>query len=342
VNIMVTGAAGYIGSHATQRLLRDGHSVLAVDTLEVGHQAAIDRLMAEAGGRLTFERADTGDGPRMTSLLTAHGIDTIMHFAAYAQVGQSVTEPLSYYKNNTASALTLIAAARAAGVKRFVFSSTCATYGEPSEEYIPIPETCPQNPINPYGASKLMVERILFDEAHAAKLAGEDFAFAALRYFNVAGADRTGVLGEDHDPETHLIPVVLQAALGRREKITIFGTDYPTPDGTCIRDYVHVEDLVDAHTVVMNALEPGDTRTYNLGIGKGYSVREIIDAAKRVTGVDFRVDEGQRRSGDPPALYAQPAKIKEELGWTASLTDLDETIRNACDWFKNHPDGYGD
>lgn len=340
MNVMVTGGAGYIGSHAVQRLLREGHTVVAVDNLVRGHAQALDRLQPESGGRLTFEHADTGDTVRMASLLRDHGIDTIMHFAALAYVGESVTEPLRYYEANTAAALALIGTARKCGVQRFVFSSTCATYGEPSAEHIPIAETCPQSPINPYGRSKLMVEKFLFDEAHAAKLAGEPFGFAALRYFNVAGSDQSGVLGEDHHPETHLIPVVLQAALGRREKITIFGTDYPTPDGTCIRDYVNVEDLVDAHVVVMSALQPGDTRTYNLGIGQGYSVREIIDAVRRVTGRDFTVDEGERRPGDPPELFANPSKIADELGWRASRTDLDATIASAYRWFEANPNGY--
>ncbi len=341
MNVMVTGGAGYIGSHAVQRLLRDGNTVLCVDNLYRGHAEAMAALEPEAGGRLTFAEADTGDREKMKSLLKEHQIDTVMHFAALAYVGESVTEPLVYYRNNAASALSLIQACDAVGVQRFVFSSTCATYGEPSEEFIPIPETCPQNPINPYGRSKLHVEHMLFDYAHACQLKGKPFGFAALRYFNVSGSDRTGVIGEDHTPETHLIPVVLQAALGIRDSITIFGTDYATPDGTCVRDYIHVEDLIDAHACVMGDLKPGDTRTYNLGIGKGYSVREIIDSCKRVTGKDFEIKEGQRRPGDPPSLYANPAKILGGLGWKASITDLDENIASAWNWFKNHPEGYG-
>jgi len=337
MNVMVTGGAGYIGSHAVQRLLCDGHTVVCVDNLYRGHREAMDALACD---HLTFVRADIGDGATMLALLGEHSIDTVMHFAALAYVGESVDEPLSYYRNNSAGALSLIEACRDAGVERFVFSSTCATYGEPTPEFIPIPETCPQHPINPYGRSKLHVEHMLFDHAHAMKTTGKPFAFAALRYFNVAGSDRTTHIGEDHTPETHLIPVVLEAAMGKRDQVKIFGTDYATPDGTCIRDYVHVEDLIDAHVTVMAALRPGDTRTYNLGIGKGYSVREIIDATRSVTGKDFKVVEAGRRPGDPPKLFANPSKIKNELGWSAQITDLEEIIGSAWKWFQSHPNGY--
>jgi UDP-glucose 4-epimerase len=341
MNVMVTGGAGYIGSHAVQRLLRDGHTVLAVDNLYRGHAEAIEALGETAGeDQLAFAHADTGDHEGMLQLLGEHQIDTVMHFAALAYVGESVDQPLEYYHNNSAAALSLIRACDEAGVRRFVFSSTCATYGEPGPDFIPIPETCPQKPINPYGRSKLHVEHYLFDYAEACRRAGKPFAFAALRYFNVAGSDRSGQIGEHHEPETHLIPVILQAALGIREHITIFGTDYATPDGTCIRDYIHVEDLIDAHVATMNALQPGDERTYNLGIGRGYSVREIIDATRRVTGRDFAVKEGPRRAGDPPQLFADPRKIRSELSWQAKITDLDEIIASAWNWFQKHPRGY--
>jgi len=338
MRVLVTGGAGYIGSHAVQRLLRDGHAVVSLDNLFRGHGEPMEALGAAAGDRLEFVQGDIGDRALVECLIRDHAIDTVMHFAAVAYVGESVEQPLWYYRNNTAGALALLEACEATGVTRFVFSSTCATYGEP--DAVPIPETCPQRPINPYGYSKLVVERMLLDYAAQQERAGRAFAFAALRYFNVAGCDRSGLIGEDHRPETHLIPVILRAILGVRESVTLFGTDYPTPDGTCVRDYIHVEDLIDAHVAVMNALEPGDTRTYNLGIGRGYSVRQIMDAVRRVTGRDFGVIEGARRAGDPPVLYADPAKVKRELGWSAKITDLDEIIRSAWRWFENHPNGY--
>lgn len=340
--ILVTGGAGYIGSHAVQRLVRDGRRVVVIDNLVRGHREAIDAIQREAGGRLTFIEGDVGDRALAEQALREHGAARVMHFAALAYVGESVDDPLRYYRANTSAALTLLEACAATGVERFVFSSTCATYGEPAAEAIPIRETCEQRPISPYGRSKLMVERMLFDYAEACRRGGRPFAFAALRYFNVAGSDRKGVIGEDHRPETHLIPIVLQAALGQREDVTLFGTDYPTPDGTCIRDYIHVEDLIDAHVRVMEALDPnaGEARTYNLGIGRGYSVREVIDACRRVTGTDIRVRTGPRRAGDPPKLFADPAKIAGELGWSARMTDLDETIASAWGWMREHPEGY--
>ena len=340
--VLVTGGAGYIGSHAVQRLLGDGHKVIAIDNLFRGHYEAIQALTQIAQGRLSFVQADIAESAMLTKVMKSRKVDAVMHFAALAYVGESVDEPLKYYRNNAAGALSVLQAVEAAGVKRFVFSSTCATYGKPTKKFIPIPETCPQKPINPYGRSKLHVEHMLFDYAAAAKNAGKDFAFAALRYFNVAGSDRTGLIGECHDPETHLIPIILQAMLGLRDKITIFGTDYDTPDGTCVRDYVHVEDLVDAHVCVLDSLEKGDMRTYNLGIGKGYSVREIIESAKRVSGRDVTIIEGDRRPGDPPTLFANPAKIASELGWKAQITDIDDIIASAWAWFESHPCGYSE
>lgn len=336
--VLVTGGAGYIGSHAVQRLLREGHSVVSLDNLFRGHKEPMDLLSREAEGRLTFIEADVGDRETVQKAMSDHGVRTVMHFAALAYVGESVEQPLRYWRNDSAAGLALLEAADATGVERFVFSSTCATYGEPDE--VPIKETCPQHPINPYGAAKLSVERMLSDYADACDASGRPFSYAALRYFNVAGCDRSGLLGEDHHPETHLIPVVLQAALGKRDGVKMFGTDYPTPDGTCVRDYVHVEDLIDAHVTVMNALKPRDRRYYNLGIGKGYSVREVIESCKRVTGVDFPVGEADRRAGDPPELYADPTRIQSELGWTASIPDLDEIVASAWAWFQEHPDGY--
>ncbi|QDU72318.1 UDP-glucose 4-epimerase GalE [Mucisphaera calidilacus] len=329
MNVLVTGGAGYIGSHAVKRLREDGHTVVVLDNLYRGHRAAVpdDVHLAEI---------DLRDTDAIERLLREHRVEVVMNFAALAYVGESVTQPLDYYENNTAGVLSLLQAMKRAGVKRIVHSSTCATYGEP--ETVPMTEDLPQSPINPYGWSKLFVERMLIDFAHTT----EDFAFAALRYFNVAGSARDGSIGEDHEPETHLIPVMLLTALGQREKMTIFGTDYPTPDGTCIRDYIHVEDLIDAHVTVMNALQPGDGRFYNLGIGNGLSVKQLIDAAKAVTGVDFKVEIGPRREGDPPMLYADPSKIERELGWKAKITDVNEMIASAWTWFKDHPDGYND
>jgi UDP-glucose 4-epimerase len=329
MQVLVTGAAGYIGSHALRALLKAGHRPIALDNLSRGHRAAVP-------SEVPFHQLDVRETDQLESILREQHIDCVMHFAALAYVGESVTEPLKYYDNNTSGTLSVLKAVERAGTPRMVFSSTCATYGEPTE--MPIRETTPQSPINPYGWSKLLSEHMLRD--YAAK--SPHFGYAALRYFNVAGSAADGSVGEDHDPETHLIPVILQAALGRREKITVFGEDYPTPDGTCIRDYIHVEDLVDAHVRVMEALKPGDARIYNLGIGKGQSVKQIIDAVRSVVDRPFRVDVGPRRPGDPPELYADASKIERELGWRAQHTDIAKTIESAWRWFSAHPDGYGD
>ena len=329
MNVLVAGGAGYIGSHAVKQLLEAGHRVVVVDNLFRGHRQAVD-----PGAE--FLQLDLADTKELADAMSSQKIECVMHFAALAYVGESVTEPLSYYDNNTSGTVSLLKAMDTAGVRRMVFSSTCATYGEPQRT--PIVETMPQQPINPYGWSKWCVERVLRDYAAAQP----EFAFVALRYFNVAGSAADGTLGEDHEPETHLIPVVLNAVLGKREKVTVFGTDYPTPDGTCIRDYIHVEDLCAAHIVAMNALKPGDARFYNLGIGKGYSVKEVIDSVRRVTGREFTVDYGQRRPGDPAVLFADASKIQQELGWSAKFTEIDDIVATAWKWFEQHPDGYGD
>lgn len=327
MNVLVTGGTGYIGSHAVKRLLAGGHKVVVIDNLFRGHAQAVLKPAA-------FEKIDLRDTPAIERILHDHRVDCVMHFAALAYVGESVHEPLRYYDNNTAGTLSLLRAMHAAGVRRLVFSSTCATYGEP--ERMPITEDMPQRPINPYGWSKLFVERVLMDYAAANK----SFGFIAPRYFNVAGAASDGAIGEDHEPETHLIPVLIHTALGKRKSATIFGDDYPTPDGTCIRDYIHVEDLADAHAVAMEAIRPGDQRFYNLGIGRGYSVKEVVTAVKKVTGIDFKVELGPRRPGDPPQLYANADKIKRDLGWSAKHTDINEIVETAWRWFKAHPDGY--
>lgn len=327
MKVMVTGGAGYIGSHAVKRLREAGHDVVVLDNLYRGHREAVPEDLA-------FEELDLRQTEAVANALAYHQIECVMHFAALAYVGESVTEPNRYYDNNTTGSLSLLQAMETAGVRKLVFSSTCATYGEPAE--MPIVETMPQSPINPYGWSKLFVERILRDYAAA----NTDFSFAALRYFNVAGCAPDGTLGEDHEPETHIIPVLLNVALGKRDKVTIFGNDYDTPDGTCIRDYIHVQDLVDAHIAVMDKLTPGDQRFYNLGIGKGISVKELIEAARRVTGHAIPAELGERRPGDPPMLYANADKIRTEIGWHAKITDLDQIVETAWRWFKNNPDGY--
>lgn len=329
MNVMVAGGAGYIGSHAVRQLIEAGCRVVAVDNLYRGHRQAVDR-------RAAFRQIDLADTQALIETLAEHAVDCVMHFAALAYVGESVTKPLAYYDNNTAGTISLLKAMKSASVKRLVFSSTCATYGEPATT--PLVETMRQEPVNPYGWSKWCVERVLRDCAAADK----DFSFVALRYFNVAGAAADGSLGEDHDPETHLIPVLLLAALGKREKVTVFGTDYPTPDGTCIRDYVHVEDLCAAHIAAMRALRPGDTRFYNLGIGRGYSVKEVIESARRVTGIDLPVEYGPRRAGDPAILFANAEKIGRELGWSARHQEIDAIVATAWNWFQKNPNGYED
>ena len=258
-----------------------------------------------------------------------------MHFAANALVGESVENPAKYYQNNVVNSLGLLESMRACGVMKIVFSSTTATYGEPEE--MPITEDVPQQPINPYGFSKLVVERALADYAHA-----YGFGYAALRYFNAAGASPDGDIGEDHDPESHLIPIVLQVALGQREQITVFGEDYPTPDGTCVRDYVHVDDLAAAHLAALDRLEPGAALKLNLGTGHGYSVREVIDACRAISGREIPEVAGERRPGDPPELVADASRARRELGWTPKYTTIESIVETAWRWHSAHPDGYRD
>lgn len=344
MRVLVTGGAGYIGSHACQRLLRDGHTVVAMDSLFRGHKAPMDLLTPDAGGRFTFVHADLGDADRVRALADEHDLDTVMHFGAVAYVGESVDDPIWYYRNNIAAALGMLTGLDGArdgrGVDRFIFSSSCATYGDPPEGMIPVPEHCPQHPTSPYGRTKLHFEHVLLDYAEKRRREKRPLALTMLRYFNVAGCDRTGLLGEDHTPETHLIPVAIQAAQGKRAALSIFGTDYPTPDGTCVRDYVHVEDLIDAHVRAAERVAPGRAEAFNVGIGRGYSVREILDSVRRVSARDFGVTEADRRAGDAIALYNDPTKIRAELGWKAAVTDIDEIVGTAWAWMKAHPDGY--
>lgn len=327
MNILVTGGAGYIGSHAVRQLRHAGHDVAVLDSLVTGHREAVP-------DDVPFYQYDLAQTGPIAELLIKHQIEGVMHFAALIQVGESVKLPLMYYNNNTAGAISLLMAMRTANIKKFVFSSTAATYGEPDET--PIYETTTQNPINPYGRSKWFVEQILRDEAHA----DSEFAYTVFRYFNVAGATADGTIGEAHDVETHLIPNILFAAMGKKEKISVFGTDYPTSDGTCIRDYVHVDDLVDAHLRAMTVLAPGETRQYNLGSGSGYSVREMLDAAAAVTQRDIPTEYVDRREGDPAVLLANSDKAKQELGWEPKYTDMREIIETAWRWHTSHPNGY--
>ena len=327
MNILITGGAGYIGSHAVRKLIEAKHTVIILDNLSYGHRAAIPH-------DVPFYQVDLQETERIEEILRQHQIQAVMHFAALISVGESVQKPLLYYRNNTAGAMSLLDAMERAGVKRFVFSSTAATYGEPEET--PICETTKQLPINPYGRSKWFVEQILQDIA----VADPEFGFVTFRYFNVAGATKDGSIGEDHQPETHLIPLVLFAAMGKRDTITVFGTDYPTPDGTCIRDYVHVDDLVAAHVLGIETLASGDARFYNLGIGRGYSVKEILDAAKRATGMGIPTVWGERRKGDPARLFAHSDKVQQELGWQPVHTDIEDIIASAWRWHTAHPNGY--
>ena len=286
-----------------------------------------------AEGRLI--EGNLHDGEFIEQILGEKSIDAVMHFAALTQVGESVSDPASYYNNNVLGAFSLLEAMRRAGVKRFIFSSTTATYGEP--ETIPITEKEPQQPINPYGFTKLVIEKVLADYASAYGL-----AYAALRYFNAAGAHPDGDLGEDHDPETHLIPIVLQVALGQRDQITIFGSDYSTPDGTCVRDYVHVDDLAQAHLAALDRLQEGEGLRLNLGTGRGNSVREIVEASRRVTGCEIPVVEGERRPGDPPILVADASLARQVLDWEPRYTDIEQIIQTAWNWHRSHPHGYQD
>jgi UDP-glucose-4-epimerase GalE len=325
MRILVTGGAGYIGSHAVKLFLARGHDVWVYDNLCMGHRQAVpaDRLVV----------GDLTETARLDHVLLERRIEAIVHFAAFSFVGESVREPAKYYQNNLVNTLNLLECARRHGVGRFVLSSTAATYGTP--ERMPITEDTPQAPINPYGTTKLAIERALGDYAHA-----YGSGYAALRYFNAAGATPDGTLGEDHDPETHLIPLVIFAATGKRQHIEVFGTDYPTPDGTCIRDYVHVDDLAEAHLLALEQMGPGSELRYNLGIGRGSSVREVIRTVEAVTGKTVPVKEAPRRPGDPPVLVASSEKIQRELRWRPRFKDLRTIVETAWNWHRTHPRGF--
>jgi UDP-glucose 4-epimerase len=319
--ILVVGGAGYIGSHAVLALKQAGYEVVIFDNLEYGHRELVDRVLD-----VELVVGDTRDPVALAALFSTHKIDAVMHFAAYIAVGESVTEPGMYYANNVVGTLNLLEAMRSAKIDKFVFSSTCAVYGVP--QFTPLVEDHPFAPISPYATSKLMVENILADFDRAYGLRSVRF-----RYFNAAGADPSGRLGEDHSPETHLIPLVLLTAMGKREHISVYGTDYPTPDGTCIRDYVHVQDLATAHVLgLQHLLSGGDSQIFNLGNGNGFSVKEVIETAKQVTGKEIKVVYGDRREGDPPILVGSSDRVRQVLGWQPEYPGLSEIIAHAWQW----------
>ncbi len=327
MNVLVVGGAGYIGSHCVRQLMVAGHRPVVLDNLVYGHRDAVP-------SDVTVHTVNLGNEKEVGKILRREKIDLVMHFAAYAYVGESVTDPLKYYFNNVAATLHLLRAMLAARVKQFVFSSTCATYGIPAQ--MPITEETPQAPINPYGQTKLDVENALKALATAHGL-----SFAAFRYFNAAGAAADGLIGEHHDPETHLIPLAFDAATGARPPLQVFGTDYPTPDGTCLRDYVHVDDLSRAHIAVFEKLSrPGTALFYNLGTGRPTSVLEVIHAVEKVSGKKVPWTAAPRRAGDPQALYADSSKAQRELGWEIAHPDIESIVATAWKWHEAHPRGY--
>ncbi len=318
--ILIVGGAGYIGSHVNKALNESGYETVVIDNLSYGHEWAVK------WGQL--ENCDLANIEDIDKVFEKYDIDAVMHFSSYIDVGESVENPEKYYQNNVVNTLNLLHVMLKHDVKKFIFSSTCATYGMPKK--IPLSEEHSQLPINPYGRTKLIVENILkdYDRAYGLKS-------IILRYFNASGADESGIIGESHDPETHLIPLILDAALGKREDIKIYGTDYDTPDGTCIRDYIHVTDLADAHVKSLEYLfENNESNHFNLGNGRGFSVKEVIKSAKKVTGVDFKVSEIERRPGDPDILVGSSKKAKKELGWNPKYTDIDDIIETAWTWHK--------
>ena len=319
--ILVTGGAGYIGSHTVRELDRHGFAPVTLDNLSEGHRADV------VAGR--FEEGDLSDPDFVDSVFARHEISAVMHFASRCYVGESMENPSRYYEENVGNALTLFRIMRKHGVRKFILSSTCATYGNP--ERIPIDEAHPQDPVNPYGESKYFIERILkhYDRAYG-------MSFVGLRYFNAAGASEDALIGESHDPETHLIPLVLGVAAGTVDKVTVFGDDYPTADGTCIRDYIHVLDLAAAHVAALQWLNDGKpSKFFNLGTGTGHSIREVLDTAGRITGTDISFEVGPRRSGDPPALVAASGMANRELGWNTAYSDLETILKTAWDWETN-------
>ncbi|MFP4054197.1 MAG: UDP-glucose 4-epimerase GalE [Phycisphaerae bacterium] len=327
MNVLVAGGAGYIGSHVLRALQMAGHDCVAYDSLVKGHRAAV--------GDAKLIAADVADADALTAALVENDIELVIHLAAFIEAGESVVKPGKYFRNNTLNGLNLLECMREAGTKKLVFSSTAAVYGTP--ERTPISETDRLQPINPYGSSKLCTEYMM--QAYAA---AHDMGFVALRYFNVAGAHPEGGIGEDHSPETHLIPLILQVPLGKRDEIKIFGEDYDTPDGTCIRDYIHVCDLADAHVLAADAIEPGQMKVYNLGNGAGFSVKEVIETCRKVTDCAIPAHSAPRRPGDPARLVAASDKAIAELNWQRRFPDLETIVSHAWEWHRSNPDGYAD
>lgn len=326
MRVLVCGGAGYIGSNMTALLAREGYEPVILDNLSKGHRKSI-------GVNAHFVLGDFGDLNFTLETLTKYKIDAVMHFAAFIEVAESVQSPLKYYDNNVSRTRTLLEAMEKVGVRKFVFSSTAAVYGMPDQ--IPISEETAKGPINPYGQTKWAVERMCHFQSQTGRL-----NYAALRYFNACGAGCGGTIGEDHRPESHLIPLIIQAAMGKRESIKIYGIDYPTPDGTCVRDYIHVEDLCKAHLLALRRLDSERELVYNLGNGKGYTVRQVIDMVRRVSGRDFKVLETDRRPGDPPVLTADASKASRELGWKKDFPELENIVESAWKFHMDHPNGY--
>jgi len=327
MRVLVCGGAGYIGSNMTAMLAAEGHEPVVFDNLSKGHISAI--------AETEFVRGDLADYELLVHTLGEYGIQAVMHFAAFIEVGESVEEPLRYYRNNLSCTQNLLSAMETVDVQKFVFSSTAAVYGVPKD--VPIVEDSPTEPINPYGQTKLAVEKMCHYQSRAGKL-----AYASLRYFNTCGAGNDATLGEDHRPESHLIPLTIQAAMGKRSEIKIYGTDYETPDGTCVRDYIHIDDLCRAHLLALDKLEKSRELVYNLGNERGHSVREVIETVRKVSGRDFKVVETGRRPGDPPVLTADATKARSELGWKIEKPELEEMVSTAWRWHSEHPDGYPD
>ena len=329
MSVLICGGAGYIGSHNVRAFTAHGENVIVVDNLETGHRASIP-------ADIKFYEGDIRNSETLDKIFTENNIEAVIHFCAYSLVGESVDKPLKYFNNNVGGMITLLEAMQRHNVKRIIFSSTAATYGEPKR--IPILETDETNPTNPYGESKRIMEKMMHWVSKR-----YDIRYVSLRYFNVAGAWHDGTIGEDHRHETHLIPLILQVPLGKRKQVTVYGNDYPTKDGTCIRDYIHVEDLARAHILALEYLRAGgESNIFNLGSGDGYSVMEMINAARKVTGLDIPVEIGERRAGDPARLVADSTKAHEILKWSPEITRMEDIIATAWKWHKSHPNGYAD